>query len=63
MKVRMRCLVCRVEAVIDIPVQKYGELEIVPVPDCYCKRCKILVVQTIDGVAEKENEENQNPHI
>lgn len=54
MKVQMRCLVCQAEAVIDIPIQKHGELEIVPVPDCYCARCKILVEQIIDGVAEKD---------
>ena len=56
MKVRMRCLVCQAEAVIDIPPIKYGELEVVPVPDCYCVRCKVLVEQIVDGVAEKDEE-------
>ena len=55
MKIRMKCLVCEAEAIVNIPPIKYGKLEVVPVPDCYCVRCKVLVNQTIDGVAEKEN--------
>jgi len=59
MKVRMKCLVCGVTGVIDIPPIKCGELEVVPVPDCYCKKCKILVDQIVDGVAEKEVEKEK----
>lgn len=55
MKVRMWCTICGAEATIDVPVQKYEELEVVPVPDYYCARCKILVDVIIDGVAEKED--------
>jgi len=54
MKIKMKCLVCEAEGVVDVSSIKYGELEVVPVPDCYCARCKILVDQIIDGVAEKE---------
>jgi len=54
MKIRMKCLVCEAEGAVDVFPIKYGKLEVVPVPDCYCARCKVLVEQIIDGAAEKD---------
>jgi hypothetical protein len=54
MKIKMRCLICEAEGVVDVSPIKYGELEVVQVPDCYCARCKVLVSQIVDGAAEKD---------
>ena len=54
MKIRMKCQVCQAEGSYNVDPIKYGELNVIIVPDCYCARCKVLVEQIIDGVAEKD---------
>jgi len=51
----MQCFLCGWELEMEIPAIQMGEIQFFEVPDRYCAKCKMILHQIINRVAEKEN--------
>jgi len=54
-KLKMQCFLCGWELEMEIPAIQMGEIQFFEVPDRYCAKCKMILHQIINRVAEKEN--------